>query len=122
MDELTRFCTACQAEKEIVSIVKDDDGGVIKMSCGHSVVLKVVANKIGLSERTEDEVRRDGKRILRGVSKPTKGFVTKRSCRDCLNLDWKTRTKYHKVEELQDDGTWKVIHEHTDPFETKKPT
>jgi hypothetical protein len=121
MDELTRFCTACQAEKEIVSIVKDAGGSVTKMSCGHSHVTEVITDTIRLFDRVDDQVKRDGKTIAKGMSRSKPSVTTKRITRESLNFNWNSRTKHHKVEELQDDGTWKVEHEEAVPFETKKP-
>ena len=45
MDELTRFCATCQAEKEIVSIVSEAESSAITMSCGHRFVTMVVTEK-----------------------------------------------------------------------------
>lgn len=121
MDELTRFCPACKAQKEIISITKDAQGQVTKMSCGHSAIVDVINETVRMYERVDDQVKRAGKTIVKGMGRSKLSRVTKRITRESLNFDWKTRTKYHKVEELQDDGTWKLEHEETVPFETKKP-
>jgi len=120
MDEPRRFCATCQAEMEIVSIITDADSSVITMSCGHRFITKVITEKIGTLERLDDRVKRDGKTIHKGMHRHKISRVSKRSTRESLVFDWKTRTKYHKIEELQDDGTWKMVHEETVPFETKK--
>lgn len=121
IDEPTRFCFACQAEKEITSIFKDAGGSVIKMACGHSHITEVVSETVRMFDRVDDRLERDGKTIVKGMGRSKLSATAKRIARESLSFDWKTRTKYHKVEELQDDGTWKVVHEHTEPFEKKRP-
>ncbi len=121
MDEPTRFCITCKAEREIVSFIKDAQGQVIKMLCGHSDIIDVFNETARMYERWDDRVKRAGKTIVKGMGRSKLSGATKRVTRESLNFDWKTRTKYHKVEELQDDGTWKLEHEETLPFETKKP-
>ena len=121
MEELTRICATCQAEKEIVSIVTDADSSVTTMACGHRLITKEVTEKLGTLERLDDRVKRDGKTIHKGMYRDKTSGATKRPTRESLAFDWKTRTKYHNVEELQEDGTWKLMHEETEPFKTKKP-
>jgi len=121
MEDLTRFCRTCNVEREIVSIIKDEQGEIYKLSCGHSDIVDIFRETVYLTERVDDELSRDGKTIEKGVSKAKTGIVTKRPSRDHLNFDWTTRTKYHKVEEQQDDGTWVIVHEHREPFAKKKP-
>ena len=121
MDALTRFCAACQADKEIVSIITDTDRSVTTMACGHRFVTMEITEKIGTLERLDDRVKRNGKTIHKGMHRDKISGAKKRPARESLVFDWKTQTKYHKVEEQQDDGTWKLEHEETVPFETKKP-
>ena len=101
--------------------MKDAQGQVTKMSCGHSAIVDVINETNRMYERWDDRVKRAGKMIVKGMGRSKLSAVTKRITREWLNFDWKTRTKYHKVEELQDDGTWKLEHEETVPFEKKIP-
>ena len=121
MDELTRFCKTCNAEREILSVMKDAHRQVIRMSCGHSAIIDVINETARMHERWDDQVKRDGKTIVKGMGRSKLSGATKRVTRESLNFDWKTQTKHHKVEEQQDDGTWLVVHEHTEPFKTKNP-
>lgn len=121
MDELTRFCATCQARQEIVSIVTDTGSTATTMACGHRIFTKEVNDTLGTLERLDDLVKREGKTIHKGMYRDKTSGETKRPTRESLTFDWKTRTKYHKVEEIQDDGTWKLMHEHTDPFVAERP-
>jgi len=120
MDELKRFCTACQEEKEILQVERDAEGTVIRMSCGHSHITTIVNETVRMFECFSDEVQRQGKTVVKGKHKTKVSGKTKRLARESLNLDWKTRTIYHKVQEQDPKGDWVVVHEETKPFPPKK--
>ena len=120
MDELTRFCTACQKEKEILQVERDAEGAVIRMSCGHSHITTVVSETVRMFEGVYDEVKRQGKTVVKGKHKTKVSGETKRLARESLNLDWKTRTICHKVLEQDPKGDWVVVHVETKPFAQKK--
>ena len=119
MDKLTRFCKTCREDKEIVLIETSPEMNAVKMSCGHSDINICVSDTIHFFEQVEEEKKTQGKTVGKGKQRSKISGTTKRLTRESLSFDWATRTKYHKVEELQDDGTWMTVHEHTDPFSEK---
>lgn len=121
MDKLTRFCKTCGENKKIVLVETSPEMNTVKMSCGHSDINICVSDTIHLFEQVEEEVKTQGKTVGKGKQRSKISGTTKRLTRESLSFDWVTRTKHHIVEEQQDDATWAVVHEHTDPFGKKKP-
>jgi len=123
MEELKRFCNACQQEKKIVLIEKCEDRGMIELSCGH----KIAEGRAEIKAKIEMLVSFKAKQKKAGfknyVRKAIQRFKTsgktKRKAKEVLIIDREKNVKIHQVWEQDESGEWVLVHDEEEPLDKK---
>jgi uncharacterized protein YheU (UPF0270 family) len=122
MEELKRFCGACQQEKEIVLIEKCEDGGMIELSCGHRIFYNEIVETIKVMESLNLKHKREGyKRYMaKEVQREKISGETKRRAKEVLVIDKEKNIKIHQVWEQDESGEFVLVHDEEEPLDKKK--
>jgi len=124
MEELKRFCSACQQEREIVLIEKHEDGGMTELSCGHKnaegrAEIKAII-EILVSYRAKQK-KAGFKNYARRTTQRFKiSGETKRKAKELLIIDKEKNIKIHRILEQDESGRWVLVHYEREPLDKKK--
>lgn len=122
MDEIIRFCPSCGCDREAREIVRDDQGEVIKLECGHSIIADVFTDVVHFTDEFSDMHKRfNSDRKLEWKAKSKKSGETKLPARERFVIDRARGMTIHMLEEFE-DGEWVQRHFHENSFKKKNTT
>lgn len=119
MEKLKAFCETCNEEKDILKIIRSQNGETIELSCGHRVMNISLSDTVGVSEAIRTK-HKDSRNKLLGKYQTKKAKTTGYPARETMLFDYAERILTHIVEEQFPDGEWKEVHSEKKPFKEKK--
>ena len=89
MEELKKFCNACQEEKNIIEIERDTQGVTFKLSCGHKIIEDMFIDTIKLTDQLKDKAKRPGikKPIFEGMERTKTSGDTQRPAKESIFVE-----------------------------------
>lgn len=115
MEILKMECPTCKGEKEILKTVYESalDGQAVTyfLSCGHKHIKEEFVEYLKFLDFLETKHHDAQKRLLSKGENKISG-KTKKPTRVILTVDHEKKTYHHTVKEQQDNGEWKIVHEH----------
>jgi hypothetical protein len=118
-DKLTNFCPTCNRDRKIISLERDRQGVVIKMSCGHSYINDEILNEVKICDFYQDNHFDNlGKKQARSGTKIS--VKTKRPTKELMTWNYETRVYRHIVWETDEEGNEVKVYDKPEPFRKKK--
>jgi len=121
MEELKKLCADCKEERDIIEIVKDSQGTIFKLSCGHKIIEDEFTDVITISDQLKDKVKRPGikKPIIEGMERTKISGKTERPTKESILVDRENQKYIHKVWEKNEKGELELVHEEEIPLSHK---
>jgi ribosomal protein L32 len=115
-----KACPTCKQEKDIIEIERVKGRETFKLSCGHKQNNYEFIGNISIGLIPQHKAEFWDKKKLQKISRSKTSGKTKRPAKESIVFYRDKKIIIHKVWEKNESGEWKLIHEHTEPFKTKK--
>jgi len=113
------YCNGCKKEVDVTEIEIQGNSKTVKMACGHKHVSIVFSETVKVKSFMGYKHKNPESKLLEKYKDKISG-ATKRDARDRIIIDRENEVKIHHIEELQDDGSWKIVYNEETPFSEQR--